>query len=218
MMSLIGLVILYGVAWATYCSIKATIDAVHHFRRRRIAASSQRLAVGQAIQQNQQRARQNQLSRELQLAILNLDQAPDPDFRRAAAAARQARSVPQEWRQRQYHRLRPLLVQHYQRCLARGTESEVLLDSLTELVEALGLEGFEAEYIREAAERTVNRRRQQHSGGGVQEFENRITQVQEEHVRRMEVIRGLGTVSEDVRQQLLEAEERRFQSALFGRE
>jgi len=217
METLFGLALLSGVGWATYRSIKATVQVVRNMTTRRDdPAVQRRLAQSQATQQQQ--AQQCRLSREMQQAMLNLDQARDPDFRRATSAARAARSLPAEWRRRQYHRLRPLLVEHYQRCLQRQSDPELLLESLTELVEALGMEGYEADYIRQEAERIRHRRHPQAASATAQEFQTRLTQIQQDHDRRMEVIRGLTSLAEDVRQQLQEAEERRFQSQLFGRE
>jgi hypothetical protein len=219
MEALLGLTVLYGIGWAVYRSIKASVQTVRGLAaRRRTAAVQQRTVQGQAAQAAQQHAQHNRLSREMQLAILNLDREPDPDFRRAATAAKAARPVPVEWRRRQYHRLRPLLVQHYQRCLQRDADPEVLSESLTELIEALGLEAYEADYIRQEAERGRSRRRPQTGADTAQEFQARLVQIQQEHTRRMEIIRGMTALADDVRQQLQEAEERRFQEQLFGRE
>ncbi|MEZ6052418.1 MAG: hypothetical protein R3C02_13670 [Planctomycetaceae bacterium] len=168
------------------------------------------------LRSQREHAQQSQQYRQMQLAMLHLDQEPDPDFRRAASAARAARGVAANLRQRQYGRLRPMLVQHYRRCRSRGTAAEILLESLVELVEALGMPEYEADYIRQEAERTQQTRPTASPVDSVQEFQQRLSQAQQEHEQRIQAIRTLSGLNDDTRAQLLEAEEQRYQSRLFG--
>ena len=120
-------------------------DAANMQRRLRERQSQQR----QLRKQQQQSRKLNQKYRELQMALLQIHQAPD--FQRAASRAEAAQVVSLSLRQRQYRRFRPQLVNHFKRRLRAGTDSQILLDSLTSLVEALGIASFEASYVQLAA-------------------------------------------------------------------
>ncbi|MEZ6055490.1 MAG: hypothetical protein R3C01_02175 [Planctomycetaceae bacterium] len=214
MESLIALALLGGVGWLGFRMIAGTGQ---FFRSWNNPVYHPPAPTRRELQQQEELLRR--LYRQMQEAILHLDREPDPDFRRAASAAQQARAVPPDFRQRQYHRFRPLLVQHFQSCLRRGTSRDILIASLTELVEAMGMPGFEADYIRQEVDRTTGNVPPIPTGGdAVQDFQAQLLQVQEEHTQRVEAIRGLASIDEEIRNQLLEAEERRFQQALFGRE
>ncbi|MCA9075281.1 MAG: hypothetical protein KDA93_09630 [Planctomycetaceae bacterium] len=206
-----------------YGAYKAAQGTVRYARRHRSLRSarqmSERLAQGNVDVRQQNYQRQAEQNRRMQLAILHLDHGPDPDFRRAANVARNSRDVPTGFRRRQYQRLRPLLVQHYRRCQQRGTPAEILLESLTELVEAMGLQDYEADYIRQEAERLQAQRPTATPMNTVHDFQQRLTQAQQEHDQRVQAIRSLTNVSDDIREQLLEAEDQRYQHTLFnGRE
>ncbi|MCA9000218.1 MAG: hypothetical protein KDA80_24685 [Planctomycetaceae bacterium] len=224
MEAFVALLLLMGMVWATY---RILANLYWEIRGRLFRyGPHMRAWTGQArLDAERDRHRQIQRAqsmrmhnREMQLAILNLHQTPNPDFRRAAEAVRRASDVPVEFRRRQFARLRPQLIQHYRHCLSRGAEANVVAESLEDLVVALGMEPFEADYIRQEVDRSATQRRADSPESAAQEFQNRLTQAQQEHDRRMQVIRSLSTLSEDVRQQLLEAEEQRFQQALFGHE
>ena len=214
MEALAGLAILGAAGWGIVQAGKSVAQAA----RRRPFLGNTDAVQRAAAQRQQQYLYLNHASREMQAAILRLETDNDPDYRRAAAAARIARQVPASFRQQQFRRLRPLLVSHFGRCRARGTDGQMLLDSLVELVEALGIADFEADYIRQEAERRLEHRPGQTASGSPGEFQARLQQLQQDHDQRVQVIRSLATLSEDVREQLLEAEDQRFQQQLFGRQ
>jgi hypothetical protein len=143
------------------------------------------------------------LGRELQIPLLQLGCAHD--FRRAAAFAKRAKPVPLSFRRRQFSRFRAALVERLTTLLAEGSDRETLVRSLTELVRGLGVAGYEANYI--LAEAEVQLR-----GPDIQppSLEDRLRQVHREHAQRLLAIRALAELDEDVREQLIEAEEQRF--------
>lgn len=220
------LVFLYWFCWATFHSVRHTASALQEFiRLRRLTRTQARAEKEQSRQRQMQLATDRQAaqrlaairSREMQLAILNLSSRTDPDFRRAAVVVQDAQVVPTDFRRRQFHRLRPLLVRHYESCSRKGCDPELLHSSLMDLVAALGMEEFEADYIRQEYERNRELRTGGNEESGSAHFQARLTQVQRAHDQRMEVIRALTNLTDDVRAQLIEAEERRFQEQLFGR-
>lgn len=153
------------------------------------------------------RRRANAQARVFQITLLQLAQAPD--FRRAASAVAAATLVPVAFRRRQFSRFRPQLVAHYRRCLAAGTDREVLAQSLGELVVALGVAAHEADYIRTAAEGAAR------PAPRVASPANQIGILQRDHEARVAAIRqGVGTDAE-LREQLLEAENQRHREALL---
>jgi hypothetical protein len=149
----------------------------------------------------------NQKARVLQLALLKLSQAPD--FRRAASWAAQVQDVPVAFRQRQFRRFRPRLVQDFADRLAEGGDPAVLLESLQSLLHGLGIAAFEAEYIRAEAEGQMPANTQQPAS-----FSAGLVHLQREHQRRLEALRSLPGLDNDTREQLIEAEKTRFREAL----
>lgn len=203
-----------------------TCGAAAWIRRatRRLAASRQQRRSHEARRRHQrrrileqQRRRQNQrkrtqlLARKLQTALLQLGRCAD--FRRAASWAAKASAVPLAFRQRQFHRFRGRLVQHFADRLAQGTEREVLMDSLTDLVRDLGVAPFEAEYIGMEAETRQPPRPERRAP----DFGEQIQQLEQEHEERMEAIRNLTVSDESIREQLLETELNRFRDELLRR-
>lgn len=214
------------VGYAMFDLLGNTLASIGDFlrqrRERRRAARTQRQAdfesqLRQSKDQHQRQIEAVQRNREMQLAILQLGDRPDPDFRRAALAMRAGQVVPAHFRQKQFVRLRPLVVRHYISCRQRGSDLEVLFASLVELVAGFGMPDFEADYIRDEAERTLESRASEQGDGMATQFQARLMQFQRSHEQRMDIIRSLPNLSEDVRAQLLEAEEQRFQTQLFGR-
>lgn len=157
---------------------------------------------------NRRRVQANAQARVFQTALLRLREAQD--FRRAAVLAAIAKLVPAAFRRRQFARFRPELIRHYGRCLSAGTDPEVLLQSLRDLVTALGIAPFEAEYIRtEAAARSA--RLQSFPSPG-----DRVAALRREHETRAAAIRqGVGQTPE-LQEQLLETEESRYRQALLA--
>ncbi|MBI2806064.1 MAG: hypothetical protein HYX68_13875 [Planctomycetes bacterium] len=159
------------------------------------------------LRQRENLRRLNQKARALQVALFKLAEAPD--FRRAASWAAQAQDVPLAFRQRQFRRFRPRLVRRFADRLADGGDPAVLLESLQTLVQALGVDTFEADYIRDEAEGHLPSNTQQpvsYSAG--------LVQLQREHQRRMDALRAVPGLDAETREQLLEAEKTRFREAL----
>jgi hypothetical protein len=144
-------------------------------------------------------------SRAFQTALLQL--AAAPDFRRAASLAAAAALVPGAFKRRQFARFRPRLVELYRRSAAAGGDAGALLRSLRDLVVALGVAAFEADYIRAEADRTSVR-------PAAPGPADRLAALKRDHDARVAAIReGLGQ-NPDLLEQLLEAEEGRYRQAL----
>ena len=148
-----------------------------------------------------------QAAREMQLALIQSREAPD--FRRAASYAVQAREVPLSFRQRQYRRFRPLLVSRFTALLQTGVSVEALMAGLTQLVSALGLAEFEADYIRLDAESQVSRREPIR-----RDFGQQLREAQSNYRDRVRVLEEMSDLDEEVREQLVEAERMRFQEKM----
>lgn len=180
-------------------------------RRARAAAQKRQSIRQRKLQQwsrrRQRRERLNRLYRDLQVALFQLDEAPD--FRRAASRARAARDVPVSLRQRQYRRFRSRLVQHFSHCLRKGADAEALSESLVELMEGLGVAEFEADYIRQEATRHRGPRRTTEPS-----LAGQLEQLQREHEERMAAF-GQLRIDSDVKAQLLESERQRFQETML---
>jgi hypothetical protein len=133
-----------------------------------------------------------------------------PDFRRAAKLARHARIVPLALRQRQFAHFRAELVAHLARRLQAGASLTQASAGLSELVAALGLAPFEAEYIISEARQRVTVRQESPS------FADAMRASQAAHEERLQAIRGMNDLNDEIREQLLEAEQERFRSAVLG--
>jgi hypothetical protein len=212
--------VLGGLTAGTWWVGKRLYQAGRSARRRRAqqqrtdAAIMQRRLRARQQQQVQLRTRQqqtrklNQKYKALQVALMQINKAPD--FQRAASRAEASQVVPASLRQRQYRRFRPQLVHQFRRRLRAGTDAQVLLDSLTSLVEALGIAGFEAGYIQqEASRQTVNRNRQP-----TEDFSTSLERVQQEHNERTEALNQT-SLDPDTKQQLLEAQNQRLVESLM---
>jgi hypothetical protein len=195
----------YG-SYLTSRVVSRTLTAAGQRRRRREAQHRQ--AMEQQVRQQQEINHIQLVNRRLQEALLQLNEAPD--FRRAASWATHARVVPVWFRQRQFRRFRPYLVSHFATCLRAGQDAQTLLQSLTELVQHLGVAPFEADYIRTEAERQMAR-----PPAAEASYEQRMAQLQREHEQRMAALRSLQGLPPEVREQLIEAEDARFRDALL---
>lgn len=200
MNALLGLAMLVFAGFGVYYVVQKVI--------RRIARPSPPHPVvrrsARAVQQNRQRDAQ---SHAFQAALLQLASASD--FRRAATLAVAAKLVPAEFRRRQFTRFRPSLIAHYGRCaVLDGANEELLLQSLRDLVVALGVAAFEADYMRDAADRQTNGSKPAATPA------NRLAELKRDHESRGAAIREGLAQNPELQEQLLEAEENRFRQAL----
>ena len=205
-----------GAWWVGKRLYQATrsANARRTHQRNQETTATQRLVRNRLQRQRQNRERQqrqtelNKKYRELQVALLQIGQAPD--FQRAASRAEAARDVPLSSRQRQYRRFRPQLVRHFVKRLRAGTDAQTLLDSLTALVEALGIASFEASYIQQEASRQGQHRNQQPT----ENFSTTLERVQQEHADRAAAL-NQASLDPETKQQLLEAQNQRLTDALM---
>jgi hypothetical protein len=189
---------------------EGTKRAAQQRLRRQAAASAQWEAAARRRRQAQLDGIRRQTAREMQHAIHQLGQSPD--FRRAASfAARAARAgVPASFRQRQFRRLRPLLINHLASRLQSGASLESACAGIQELVGNLGVAGYEAEYIVTEAQR-----RQSAAPAAAPDYRARLQELHAEHARRLEAIRATPQLDAEVQEQLLEAELERFRSEVL---
>lgn len=148
-------------------------------------------------------------ARNMQVAILQIGESPD--FRRAASHAELARDVPLAFRQQQFRRLRPLLLRQLVEKQRAGQPVETASAGLTELVTALGIAAYEAEYlIQEASTSRAARVATPAS------FAQQAQQWQAELRQRLEAIQGLTDLDPDLREQLIEQEQQRFRERMIA--
>lgn len=201
MEAILGLAAIGAMGYTAYAIIRGIASKVQSWNQPRYGPSATELRRRQNLR------RLNAKARILQLALLRLSQSPD--FRRAASWATQAQDIPLAFRQRQFRRFRPRLVQHFADRIADGADPAVLLESLQELLRALGIAAFEADYIRSEAEgHTANPTSQAPS------FASGLQQLQREHQRRLDALQALPGIDRETREQLIEAEKTRFREAL----
>jgi hypothetical protein len=175
----------------------------------RLAQERARQRAVRERQRADERRRLNQLYRDMQIALMRVDQAPD--FRRAAAFAARARAVPAELRQRQFQRFRAQLIEYFASRVQAGTDEQVLLQSLRALVSALGVADFEADYIHGEA-----RRSRPTAPPPVRTYDEQLRGLQEQHDQRVQTIRDLPALDDEIREQLLEAEHERFRDTVLA--
>lgn len=209
---------LYG-AWKFLLVVRSRIQ-LRRARRQVVqnAAHQQQQRVQQASRQTAARRRQreesirriNAVYRALQIAIQQITQAPD--FQRAATVAAQCGAVPVSYRRRQFRRYRPLIVTTLAKRLAAGGDLEMLTRSLTDLVAALGVSDFEADYILQEVQ-SHERNSQNEQGEG---YGSRLRKLELEHRQRVSAIEALSQQDAAIKQQLLEAENNRFHEEMLG--
>lgn len=206
----IALAVLSGGGLLLHKAWQSHRAAAQARRLRTVAVAAARRQ--QADQRQRERAAQQQrqaAARNLQVALHQLPNSPD--FRRAASIVQAAHDVPAAFRQRQFRRLRPLLVNHLAEQLRRGASAEAAAAGLADLVVALGVADYEADYIvTEARGRTTAR-----ATPSPARFEDQVQQWQAEHARRLETLRGL-PLDAELKEQLLEQEETRFRDQLLA--
>lgn len=199
METLFGLAAIGGIGYTVYAIFRGVAAKLQARPTYRASAAEQ--------QRRENLRRLNVKARLLQLALFRLAQAPD--FRRVASWAAQAEDIPLPFRQRQFRRFRPRMVQHFADRLAAGGDAAILLESLQSLLQALGIPPFEADYIRAEAEGHLPSSTPQ-----APSFAAGLQQVQREHQRRLDALRTLAGLDNDTREQLIEAEKTRFREAL----
>jgi hypothetical protein len=146
----------------------------------------------------------------MQVAIQQLGHTPD--FRRAASFAGRAAAVhvPLSFRQRQFRRLRPLLVTHLKNLLSKDISEETAAGGLRELVSAMGVAAYEADYIVSDAQRS-NESPREPADYGV-----RLRNLQADHTQRIQAIQATPALDEELREQLVETEHERFRTQLLN--
>ena len=143
----------------------------------------------------------------LQLALAQLQDAPD--FRRAASRARLAGRVPLAFRQRQFQRFRPQLLLALVARLRADMPMAQAAGGLEDLVTALGIARFEAEYLITEAQRQVADRVLPSPT-----FAEKIREQQAAYQRRIHALRALPGLDPELREQLLELEYERLREQL----
>ncbi len=142
--------------------------------------------------------------RNLQIALLQLEQAPD--FRRAAGYAKQASQVPLLYCHQQFQRFRPQILAVLSHKLRGNVPLAEATAGLHELIVAPGVAPFEAEYLVSEAQRSAP----------VPAYSDQIRQSQAEHQRRTAALRSLRDLDPEIREQLMELEQERFRDELLG--
>jgi hypothetical protein len=212
---MIELLLTGAAAYATYRAGRKLLQKALEIAQVR---QSQRLEAARQQQswenQEQQRRRAavklQQAARLMQLALLQLDQSPD--FQRAATFAKLAKDVPAAFRIRQFRRFRQRMVEHLGARLRQGMSAEELLPGLTELVAALGVADYEADYIRREAEGRHRPAAAQPQLG----YAGRVRQLQTEHEQRIGSLRALTGIEDELKEQLIESEQQRFRERMLA--
>jgi hypothetical protein len=201
--------LVYAACWA--CS-----TILSGRRQRRIATNAQdRIDSGIRARMQQQHAATlardrllRESNRQMQTALLQLEQAPD--FYRAASFAAHAAEIPLAFRQQQFNRFRPRMLAQVVAQLRNGVDGGTLRDSLEKLVTHLGMASFEADYIWQEAQRQLERRESPQAT-----YAEAMTTKQQEHEQRMSVLQTLVGIDDELREQLVEAEEQRFRDEML---
>ena len=179
---------------------------------RRAATINQRQAASR--QQQKSIARHRRATYFYSLLEKSLRQlSTAPDFRRVTSMVEKCHEVPIGTRHRFFQAYRHHFVRHYGRCLQQGRDTEQLLGEARMLVEALGVAAFEADYIAGEA----HSRWSQHvptPQTTQQTYAQQLEQLQQELQNRLQAIRA-NVQDEDLKEQLIEAEENRFRDQLL---
>lgn len=148
-------------------------------------------------------------ARALQSALEQIPTAPD--YRRAAAAALRCGELPAEQRRQMFQKFRPLIEQHATVCLQQRIDQRLLAQSLHDLLSALAVDTFEAEYIVLVAVQTIKNQVPLPRHSSYQE------QVDEEVLLHRERLHAIDQSldSEEFREQLREVEQRRHEDVLL---
>lgn len=196
---------LFGL-WILFCLVVMTAAVVYWFWRQLVRLftqayspnSKQRVVSSDPV---------NVANRAMQTALLQLNLKPD--FRHAAAEASKASGVPEYFRQRQFQRFKPQLIDRFANLLREGISAENLMPQLTELAVALGVSEHEAEYIRnEAQQRAAT------AAGSASGLSSRLRQAQGAYRERVQAIKSMKDLDAEIREQLLEQERVRFEERM----
>lgn len=207
---LLGIGLIGGTTWLV-CAIAQGVSRASAERRAQETLQrdfANRVVVAQA-KRRAKVARLNTKARALQRALLQLHGAPD--FRRAASFAAQASDVPVAFRQRQFRRFRPRLLRHYVARLQHGADGAVLLSSLRDLLTALSIAPYEADYVKQEAERLQTPQAQPRTAPN---YAQRLAELQRDHEQRLAALRALTAVEPEAMEQLVETEQNRFRDAI----
>lgn len=176
-------------------------------RSRQEAQRRQQLARQKQLHQKRQR-----LGRQLQLAFMQLADAPDAQ--RLLSWTNQCTELPLDFRRRQLSRFQRLLMEQIPRWLAAGVERERLEQDLRLVVRNMGVAKFEADYMVSAMNpnqpTTPN-------PSDADVFAGQLAEIQADHQRRLQTIEAMVNLEPDVKEELLEAEQQRYRAMLFGR-
>ena len=206
--------LLGGLCWLFRRSpVRQPTSAPSPQEQERRAALARLQQQRQLMQRRQQELAADQrrrlAARNMQVAILQIEQSPD--FRRAASHAELARDVPLAFRQKQFRRMRPLLLKHLVTKLRAGHAVDAAAAGLVELVTALGIAEYEAEYLVQEASASGATRVDTPAS-----FAQQAQQWQSELRQRLEAIQSLSDLDPDLREQLIEQEQQRFRERLMA--
>lgn len=179
-------------------------------KERSAKCNQSRTAAAHRWRLEQAEATKRNTARDMQIAIQQLAQSAD--FRRAAsfAAAAVQAGVPADFRIRQFRRLRPLMIEHLARRLQAGATLETASTGLRELISGLGAAGYEADYIASDAQD-----RQRATNRHAPNYRDRLRQLHADHAARQQAIRDTPDLDDELREQLLEAEQERFRDEIL---
>jgi hypothetical protein len=212
---MLEIAVIAGLVAGCYKAAQAINQRIAEARTEReaeVAAEHSRERAAAIVRRRHAQAEntRRQAARDMQVAIQQLSRSPD--FRRAATFAAHAAAVgvPVEFRQRQFRRLRSLLVEHLAGQLQAGASLEQAGAGLRELVTSLGVAVYEADYIATEAQG-----RQRPTMRPVPNYRDRLRQFHADHMQRLEAVRNTPDLDDELREQLLEAEQERFRRELL---
>ena len=154
--------------------------------------------------------RRQQLGRNLQIAFMQLQAAPDAQ--RLLSWSNQCKELPLSFRRRTFGRFQQLLGEQIQRWLRSGVDRDRLEEDLRAIVHNLGVAKFEADYMVAA----MDPQRRDQPENESEAFAGQLTEIQSEHRRRIQTIDAMENLEADVKEELIEAEQQRYRSQLFG--
>jgi hypothetical protein len=207
-----ALIVFVGIA--AFSTARTLNNAYWRWRQKRdprwIALTTQ-LAKQRAQAKSRSQARQRQWAT-LQTALVQLDRCDD--YRRAANIAGHLSHLPARHRQQLFARQRPHLVRHFAKRLEAGESERLLLTSLAQLLTALGVATFEAEYIARDARRLSPNAACKRAGDPA--LRGRLDHLAIEHRQRLAAIAATQGLDPALRENLRQSEIARYQRELFA--